>query len=92
MAYLQLAGALAIASISLGLLRLALKVALFDKIEYQKSRARYSSFRHAVLGQAKVRRSELPDGRVRAGIVYNKLEARIEPNGKLRNDVVDQVA
>lgn len=92
MTYLQLAVAVLVASASVALVRIAIRVMLFDRIEYQKSRARYPSFLHALTGKATVRRSELPDGRVRAGIVYNVRAQRIEPNGKLRNDVVDQVA
>jgi hypothetical protein len=91
MAYLQLAGAVALGAFGLALLRFALKIVFYDRIEYEKSRARYSSLKAAVSGKARVKRGEFPDGRVRAGIAYNKKLKRIEANGKLRNDVVDHV-
>jgi hypothetical protein len=83
--------AVASGAIGLTLIRFAFSLAKLDKIEYQKSRARYPSLRAAISGQATVRHNGTPDGRVRAGIVYNTRKNRIEPNGKLRNDVVDQV-
>lgn len=81
----------AFGAIGLSLIRFAVHLAKFDKIEYQKSRARYPSLFAAISGQATVRHNGSPDGRVRAGIVYNTRKNRIEPNGKLRNDIVDQV-
>ncbi|UWU21093.1 hypothetical protein QA648_17405 [Rhizobium sp. CB3171] len=83
--------AVASGAIGLSLIRFAIKLAKFDRIEYQKSRARYPSLMAAISGKATVRYNGTPDGRVRAGIVYNTKKKRIEPNGKLRNDVVDQV-
>ncbi|GAB2186340.1 hypothetical protein [Roseibium sp. LAB1] len=91
MAYVQLAGALGLAAVAVTLLRLAYALAKYDRLEYEKSRARYPSFLAALKGQARVKRGELPDGRVRAGIVYNRKAHRIELNGKLRDDVVDNV-
>lgn len=83
--------AVAFSALGLTLIRYAIRLARFDKIEYQKSKARYPSLLAAVSGQATVRHNGSPDGRVRAGIVYNTRKNRIEPNGKLRNDIVDQV-
>jgi hypothetical protein len=78
-------------SIALILLWLAFNLARFNKIEYQKSRARYPSGSAALFGRAIVRYNGTPDGRVRAGIVFNKKQRRIIQNGKLKNEVVDQV-
>ena len=75
----------------LTLLRFAWRLLNYDKTEYQKSRARYPSVSAALRGQARVKRDSIPDGRIRAGIVYNKRESRIEPNGKLSNDTVDRI-
>ncbi|MBY2969506.1 hypothetical protein [Rhizobium leguminosarum] len=83
--------AVALSAVGLSLIRFAFRVARYDKIEYQKSRARYPSLLAAISGKATVRHNGAPDGRVRAGIVYNTRKNRIEPNGKLRNDIVDQV-
>ncbi|WP_442580606.1 hypothetical protein ACSBOB_00960 [Mesorhizobium sp. ASY16-5R] len=91
MAYVQIAGALIAAGIGLALLRFAIRIMTYDRLEYEKSRARYPSIKAAISGKAKVKRGEFPDGRVRAGVVYNKKYHRIEANGKLRNDVVDHV-
>jgi hypothetical protein len=92
MEYVQLTAAVLAGCVSVSLLRFAFKLVSYDRIEYEKSRARYSSLKDAISGRAKVKRSELPDGRVRAGIVYNSRKGRIEANGKLRNDIVDNVA
>lgn len=62
-----------------------------DQIEYEKMRARFPSFVGMLLGQTRVKRDTVPDGRVRAGIVYNKKEGRIEPQGKLNDDVIDRI-
>lgn len=83
--------AVAFSAVGLTLIRFAFRFARFDRIEYQKSKARYPSLLAALSGQATVRHNGSPDGRVRAGIVYNTRKNRIEPNGKLRNDIVDQV-
>lgn len=91
MTVFQVAVGIIACAVSLALLRLAVRVLTFDRVEYEKSRARYGSLKDALLGKAQVRRSEVPDGRVRAGIVYNQREDRIETNGKLRNDVVDPI-
>lgn len=92
MEYVQLTAAVLAAGASITLLRFAFKLLSYDRIEYEKSRARYASLSDAISGKARVKRSELPDGRVRAGIVYNLRQRRIEANGKLRNDIVDNVA
>lgn len=83
--------AVALGAVGLSLVRFAFRLVKFDRIEYQKSRARYPSMAAALSGKASVKHNGSPDGRVRAGIVYNQRKNRIEPNGKLRNDVVDQV-
>lgn len=83
--------AVAFSAVGLSLIRFAIGLVKLDRIEYQKSRARYPSLFAAISGKANVRYNGAPDGRVRAGIVYNTRKNRIEPNGKLRNDVVDQV-
>lgn len=83
--------AVVLSAVGLTLIRFAVRLAMFDKLEYQKSRARYPSLLAAVSGKAIVRHNGVPDGRVRAGIVYNTRKNRIEPNGKIRNDIVDQV-
>ncbi len=88
---LDLIFAVVLSAVGLTLIRFAYRLARFDRIEYQKSKARYPSLLAAVSGQAVVRYNGVPDGRVRAGIVYNTRKNRIEPNGKIRNDVVDQV-
>ena len=91
MAYVQMAVALGLGGLSLAIFRLAYHLMRYDRVEYEKSRARYRSLWEAISGKATVRRSDLPDGRVRAGIVYNRKLNRIETNGKLRNDVIDHV-
>ena len=75
----------------LTLLRLTWRLVRYDKTEYEKSRARYVSLGAALRGQARVKRDSVPDGRIRAGIVYNKRRSRIKPNGKLSNDTVDRL-
>ena len=92
MEYVQLTAAVLAAGVSMGLIRFAYQILSYDRIEYEKSRARYPSFFDAISGKARVKRAELPDGRVRAGIVYSRRQGRIEANGKLRNDIVDNVA
>ncbi|WP_256753318.1 hypothetical protein [Mesorhizobium sp. Mes31] len=91
MAYVQMAAALGLGGLSLAIFRLAYRLMRYDRVEYEKSRARYPSMYAAISGKAEVRRSDVPDGRVRAGIVYNKKHNRIETNGKIRNDVIDHV-
>jgi len=88
----QIAVAVFAGGVSLALIRFALKLMFQDPIEYQKSRARYPSAMGAVSGKARVKRNHAPDGRVRAGIVFNSRQNRIEANGKIRNDIVDSIA
>lgn len=91
MPYSNILAAFVFATITLTLLRLAWRLIRYDTTEYQKTVARYPSLMAALRGQARVKRDSVPDGRVRAGIVYNAKKQRIEPNGKLSNQVVDQV-
>lgn len=81
-------------SLTLGFISLIVvyRLLTLDEREYEKSKSRYPSFIKAIKGGAKVRADRLPDGIVRAGIVFNYRSNRIERNGKLNNDVVDQVA
>lgn len=72
-------------------LRLAFRLFVYDKTEYDKSKARYRSAFDAIRGAAIVKVGDVPDGRVRAGLVFNKKFNRFEPNGKLNNDVIDKV-
>jgi hypothetical protein len=91
MSVISMLVALGFATVSLTLLRLAWRLIRFDSSEYEKSRARYKSLGAVLRGEARVKRDTVPDGRVRAGLVYNKKLRRFEANGKLSNQVVDRV-
>ena len=69
---------------------LAIKVLKFDRVEHEKTRARYSGAVDAIRGLAQVRQGKIPDGRVQAGMSYNKRKSQIELNGKISDDVVDK--
>jgi hypothetical protein len=91
MVYVQMLVAFVGLTVGLALLRFAYRLISYDRIEYEKSRARYPSTREAIMGRARVKRRAGPDGRVRAGLVYNKRAHRLEPNGKIRSDIVDSI-
>lgn len=71
---------------------LAFRLFFTDERTSKKAQEKYTSFSSVVRGGAKIRTSRLPDGIVRAGMVFNPKENRLEPNGKLSNDFVDHVA
>jgi hypothetical protein len=64
---------------------------IYDKSEYEKSKSRYPSLIDAISGRATVRMGDVPDSRVRAGLVFNSKLKRFEPNGKLNSDIVEKV-
>ena len=68
------------------------KLVVLDAKTARKARGRYESLSSAVTGGAILKTDRLPDGIVRAGMVFNPRKNRIEPNGKLSNDFVDHVA
>lgn len=91
MQILEVAGAMVLAIIAVACFRFALRLYRFDATEYEKSRSRFKSPMGALRGDALMRRDSIPDGRVRAGMVYNMRANRIELNGKLSDAVVDRV-
>lgn len=92
MQYIQIFASALTAAAALACVRLAFRLIFMDAAEYQKSRSRYSSVRAAFIGKAKMKNGDVPDSRVRAGIIFNKSLNQIEANGKLRNDVVDRIS
>lgn len=86
--YLVLAGGIIAAA---GLLRVAVRLMRVDKIESKKSAARASTGWSAVRGRARTRDDWIPDARVKAGLIYNRGEKRLEISGRLSDDSLDRI-
>jgi hypothetical protein len=71
--------------------RIAFNLYTVNEQENQKNKARYTGKGDFLRGKAKVKHGPIPDGRVIAGIAYDRQNKRYELNGKLSDEVVDQV-
>lgn len=77
--------------VAVWLFRLAFRLLTLDKPEAKKSAARAPSFWAAVLGRSRTMDDWVPDGRVKAGMVYNRRKKRLEMSARLSDDSLDRV-
>lgn len=69
----------------------ALRLLTADRVESRKSAARATSVMNAIRGRFLTKEDWIPDARVKAGMVYNTREQRIEITGRLSDDSFDRV-
>jgi len=64
----------------------AIRLLRVDKFEGEKNAARARTIKDALLGRARTRDDWMPDARVKAGMIFNRGEQRLEVSGRLSND------
>lgn len=86
--YLGLAIGLSIAVIPLVI---ACRLARIDRFEAKRSASRVQGVKDAIMGRARTRSDWLPDGRIKAGMTFNRRENRIEVSGRLSDEAFDRI-
>lgn len=72
-------------------LTIAIKMYKYDSREFKKNVARSKSIWDIIVGKLVISNDHLPDGRVQAGINYNRKKKRIEVTGKLSDDKIEEI-
>lgn len=67
-----------------------LQLILSNKSEVKKNAARVRKFSDLLMGRAHTSDDWLPDGRVQAGMIYNKKMNRIEVSGRLSDESIER--
>lgn len=73
------------------LCKLLIALAFANKSESSKSAARVDGWWDALMGRGRVLDDILPDGRMKAGMIYNRRKNRLETSGRNTEETVARV-
>ena len=87
---LSSAGVLALFLLSITCLFFARRLREYNPILFRKNKDRYRSISDVFFGRATLKHDYIPDSLVQAGMSYNTRDKKIEANGKISDEVVEE--